>query len=178
MLGSSPPSTELIYLVPRQVYFNKAPQIIQMCVSSEEPLGQEQRPQKQSAYLVRGSRVLNALLHEKETRFLGFQVFGREDTRCAWTSYQPRKQGSPQTQMGTCRKDTGTFYLEGTPNGQIGDNWSIENNNGEGLTNLFLQKKFHESTVIRKKGGEEGKCFFTEECQLIKYTRSKLRKQC
>lgn len=42
--------------------------------------------------------------------------------------------------MGTHQKDTGTFYLEGTPNGQIGDNWSIENNNGEGLTNLFLQK--------------------------------------
>lgn len=50
------------------------------------------------------------------------------------------KEVSPQTQMGTRRKDTGTFYLEGTPNGQIGDNWSIENHNGEGLTNLFLQK--------------------------------------
>lgn len=68
MLGSSPPSTELIYLLPRQVYFNKAPQVIQMCISSEEPLGQEQRLQKQSAYLVPGSRFLNAFLHEKETR--------------------------------------------------------------------------------------------------------------
>lgn len=118
MWESFPPPSELIDLVPRQKYFHRIPR----ATSSQEPVGQKQRPQELSTYLVPGSWFLNAIPQEQETWAPYIPILGREGTKWAWTSYCPRKQGSTQTQMEACRKDTGANW-KGLPLAQSGTIW-------------------------------------------------------
>lgn len=85
--------------------------------------------------------------------------------RWAWT-YGPRKQGSAQ-RMGTCQKDR--CCLEGTPVTKCRMIWVSKR-----MMIMDWQTKLQKNPMNpqwhSKKGVEERKCFFMEDCRLIKCT--------